>query len=95
MLPVDADEATRQLLAEKFAPALAQDLVDCPWLSDPAGHFSKSEIVAGQTYVEAVAELYNVAQIDVLRRAGVLARQQLRALSENPKLTTSKEHGPY
>ncbi|MGM7678872.1 MerR family transcriptional regulator [Microbacterium sp. A94] len=73
-LPADADEAIRQRLAERLAPALARNLIDYPWLSDPAGHLSKSERVTQQTFIEAIAELYNPAQIDVLARAGILAR---------------------
>ncbi|WP_371786562.1 MerR family transcriptional regulator [Streptosporangium subroseum] len=77
-LPADADEATRQNIAEQLAPILARHLVDYPWLSDPAGHLSKSEHVTQQTFVDAVVALYNTAQIDVLGRASVLAQQQLR-----------------
>ncbi|WP_066367520.1 MerR family transcriptional regulator [Herbidospora mongoliensis] len=74
-LPPDADEATRQRLAEKLAPTLARHLADYPWLSDPAAHLSKSEHLPRQTFIDAVVELYNPAQIDVLRRASVLARE--------------------
>jgi len=78
-LSADADEATRQRLAERLAPTLVQNLIEYPWLSDPAGRLSKSEHVTRQTFIEAVAELYNPAQIDVLSRAGVLADEQLQA----------------
>lgn len=78
-LPADADEETRKRLAERLAPTLAQNLVDYPWLSDPAGHLSRSARVAEQTFVEAIVELYNSAQLDVLSRAGLLAAEQNRA----------------
>lgn len=78
-LSADADEATRQRLAELLAPTLAQNLIDYPWISDPAAHLSKSEHVARRTFVEAVAELYNPAQLDVFLRAGVLAGERLQA----------------
>jgi DNA-binding transcriptional MerR regulator len=81
-LPADADEATRQDLAEKLAPTLAQHLTDYPWLSDPAGRLSKSEDVTRQTFLDAVTGLYNAAQLDVLARASVLAREQLRRTRE-------------
>ncbi|MFC4565155.1 MerR family transcriptional regulator [Nocardiopsis mangrovi] len=81
-MPADADEATRQRLAERLAPILARNLVDYPWLSDPAARFTKSEHATRQTIIEALIELYNPAQIDVLRRAGVLAHERLRAASE-------------
>ena len=77
-LPPDADEATRQMLADKIAPTLAQHLLDYPWLSDPAAHLSKSEHVTRQTFIDAVVGLYNTAQLDVLGRASVLAQEQLR-----------------
>lgn len=83
-LQPDADEATRQNLAEKLAPILAQYLVDYPWLSDPAAHLSKSEKVTQQTFVDAVVVLYNAAQLDVLGRAGVLAQEQLRLARTPP-----------
>jgi len=78
-LPVDADEETRQRLAERLAPTLAQNLIDYPWLSDPVGHLSKNERVAQRTFIEAVVELYNPAQLDVFSRAGLLAFEQLQA----------------
>ncbi|MCA2217125.1 helix-turn-helix domain-containing protein [Jidongwangia harbinensis] len=77
-LPADADEATRQDLAEKLAVILAQHLVDYPWLSDPAQHLSKSERVTRETFIDAVVELYHPAQLDVLGRASVLAQEHLR-----------------
>ncbi|MBE1489258.1 helix-turn-helix domain-containing protein [Plantactinospora soyae] len=95
-LPADADEATRQNLAEKLAPILAQHLIDYPWLSDPAGHLSKSEHVTQQTFVDAVVALYNTAQLDVLGRASVLAQQQLRltrAAEDDPHPVVGGMHG--
>ncbi|TDD35919.1 MerR family transcriptional regulator [Nonomuraea terrae] len=81
-LSPDADEATRQRLAERLAPTLAQHLIDYPWLSDPVAHLSKSEHVTQQTFIEAVIELYNTAQLDVLRRASILAHEQLHIARE-------------
>lgn len=62
-LPADADEAARQRLAERLAPVLAQNLIDYPWLTDPVGRLSKSERLTRQTFIEAVVELYNPAQV--------------------------------
>lgn len=78
VLPPDADEETRQRLAERLAPILARNLIDYPWLSDPVAHLSKSEHVTQQTFIEAVIELYNTAQLDVLHRASILAHEHLR-----------------
>ena len=82
-LAPDADEETRQSLAERLAPSLAQNILDYPWLSDPASHLSKSEHLTQRTFVEAVVELYNPAQLDVLARAGVLANEQVSAVRES------------
>lgn len=76
-LTPEADEATRQRLAERLAPTIARSLMEYPWLTDPAKHLSKSEQVTQQTVIEAVVELYNPAQRDVLRRASILAHEQL------------------
>lgn len=81
-LPADADEATRQELAERLATTLAQNFVDYPWLSDPAAHLSKSRLVTAQTFVDAMVELYNPAQLDVLVRANAIALERVRAIRE-------------
>jgi DNA-binding transcriptional MerR regulator len=77
-LSPDADEATRQRLAERVGPIIAQNLIDYPWLNEPASHASKSEKVTRQTFIDAVVSIYNPAQIDVLTRASILAQEQLR-----------------
>ncbi|GAA3608152.1 MerR family transcriptional regulator [Agrococcus terreus] len=76
-LAPETDEAARIALAEQMAPGLAQHLVDYPWLNDPTSRLSKSEGVTQATFVEAVVELYNEAQLEVLGRASVLARALL------------------
>ncbi|MCO8276265.1 MerR family transcriptional regulator [Actinoplanes sp. TRM 88003] len=78
-LSADADEESRQRLAEKLTPSLVRHLADHPWLSDPATRLAASPHLTRQTLVDAVVELYNPAQLDVLVRAGDLARQQLTA----------------
>lgn len=77
-LPEDADEATRQDLAERMAPLIAQSLTDYPWLNDPVAHVSTSAAVTRQTFLDAVVSVYNTAQIDVLTRASLLAQERLR-----------------
>ncbi|MCO8273876.1 MerR family transcriptional regulator [Actinoplanes sp. TRM 88003] len=77
-LPADADEATRQDLAERLAPVIAGNLTDYPWLNDPAARLIRGEQASMQTFVDAVVSLYNAAQIDVLTRASLLAHEQLR-----------------
>jgi DNA-binding transcriptional MerR regulator len=75
-LPADADEATRQRLAERLAPALVRNLIDYPWLNDARTRLTKSEQVTRGTVIEAMAELYNPAQLDVFARAGAIARSR-------------------
>jgi hypothetical protein len=77
-LPADAVEATRQDVAERLAPIIARNLTDYPWLNDPGAHLARSAHATRQTFVDAVVELYNTAQIDVLTRASRLAHEQLR-----------------
>jgi hypothetical protein len=76
-LAPDAGEEVRQNLAERLASSLVQHLIDYPWLSDPVRHLSNSAHVTRQTFVDAVVTLYHPAQLDVLRRAGVLAQRRL------------------
>lgn len=80
-LPADADEETRQGLITRLAPTLAQNLIDYPWLSDPASRVSGGRHGAAETFVDAVIELYNPAQLDVLGRASVLALELAAARS--------------
>ncbi|GGL06817.1 transcriptional regulator, MerR family protein [Sphaerisporangium melleum] len=81
-LPADADEEAKRFLIERLAEVLTQNLLDYPWLSDPVPHLSKSEHVTQQTFVDAVVELYNPAQLEVLVRASVLANEQARVVRE-------------
>lgn len=73
-LPADADEATRQRLAEGIAPALARQLRQDGPLGDAEAHSSRSPGEAQRTVVQALTELYNPAQLDVLHRAYLLTR---------------------
>lgn len=73
-LPPDADEATRQRLAEYFAPVIEQYRADYPWLNDPATRAAKNPATVENTMVESLRELYNPAQLDVLIRAEKLTK---------------------
>ncbi len=83
-LSPDADEPTRQQVAELYAPTVAKLLTDYPWLSDQTGHVSKSPRVTEETVVESVAALYNAAQLDVIVRASRIAHEQMRQLDADP-----------
>ncbi len=78
-LPEDADEATRQALAERFAPYLAEIRARWSWVTDPMGHGSRSPAEMQATVVRTMLELYSVAQLDVMARAdAILGAQQER-----------------
>lgn len=63
-LPADADEDTRQRLAEEYAPAAQRHLANHPALTDEAAHRALGKPVV----LHGLVELYNPAQIDVLQR---------------------------
>jgi DNA-binding transcriptional MerR regulator len=82
-LPPDADEESRERLVRLLVPALEQNLTEYPWLLDQSEHLSRSERVAQQTIREAVAELYNPAQLDVIHRASVIAGELVDARNDH------------
>jgi len=63
-LPADADEATRQRLAESYAPLVRRQYEEHPTLKDMA----TSDALARPVVHQGLVELYNLAQLDVLRR---------------------------
>ncbi|MFJ9211318.1 MerR family transcriptional regulator [Streptomyces sp. NPDC102264] len=69
-LPADADEQTRQDLAERMrlAPAVRKMLTDFPSFQDLSADAPRGEDFARRTLAEAALDLYNPAQIDVLVR---------------------------
>lgn len=66
-LPADADERTRQELAERLAPQVRELLTDFPGLTDTTDAPARG---AEETVRMAIRELYNPAQVDVMRRMG-------------------------
>ncbi len=79
-LAPDADRATRRRLGEHLAPQLAKLLAEYPWLSDPGSHAPRGAAFAQGTVVEALRELYNPAQLEVLHRAHLIATGATGAL---------------
>ena len=74
-LPADADEATRRDLAERLAPYIRAINEAHPSLAQ-----SRSDAPLGERFAEraigaAMVDLYNPAQLDVLRRAGEIVRR--------------------
>lgn len=73
-LPADADEATRERLAEAVAAATRAQLREHVLLSDLETRAAHHVDVTSSTVLAALRELYNPAQVDVLRRAYLLTR---------------------
>ncbi|GAA3242410.1 MerR family transcriptional regulator [Pseudonocardia petroleophila] len=73
-LPADADEPTRRDLAERLAPYIRRLHADHPGLTAPHSDSPRGARFVEQTAQRAMRELYNPAQLDVLRRAGELLR---------------------
>jgi DNA-binding transcriptional MerR regulator len=71
-LPADADETIRQRLAEDLVPRLRTQLEAHPWLRDPAPQYQKSRSETRKALREALHEVYNEAQLDVIARAEIL-----------------------
>lgn len=71
----DADDETRQAVAEGLAVEIAQHLDDYPWLVAQGSHLAHSETVTQQTFIAAAVELYNQAQREVLVQASRRAHE--------------------
>jgi DNA-binding transcriptional MerR regulator len=67
-LPADADEATRQRLAEDYAPVVRRQYEEHPALKEVAA----SEALTRPVVLQGLVELYNSAQLDVLQRMNAL-----------------------
>ncbi|MFJ4656832.1 MerR family transcriptional regulator [Nocardia sp. NPDC088792] len=71
-LPADAGERTRRDLAERLAPHIRRLHSAHPALRDITADAPHGADFALQTFTDAMADLYNAAQIDVLRRVAAL-----------------------
>jgi len=72
-LAPDADLATKVRLAETLAPSLGALAEEYPWLADPGSRASTSPAVTESAVNHAVESLMNVAQLEVLYRAHLIA----------------------
>jgi DNA-binding transcriptional MerR regulator len=68
-LPADADEPTRQDLAERLVPFIRAIRTAHPDLPEAGADAPGGARFVDETVAGAMAELYNGAQLDVLRRA--------------------------
>ena len=67
-LAVDADRDTRRRLAEALAPVVGELTAKYPWLQDPGAHAPRGGAFAEGTAGQALRELYNKPQLEVLYR---------------------------
>jgi len=82
-LPADADEATREDLARRLAPYLRAIAEAHPSLAESRLDAPRGERFAEKAIGAAMIDLYNPAQLDVLRRAGEIVRN-LSAPADSP-----------
>jgi DNA-binding transcriptional MerR regulator len=73
-LPPDADEASRQEIAELLVPYIRAIYEAHPGLVEARTDAPGGARFVDQTIAGAMSELYNAAQLDVLRRANALLR---------------------
>ncbi|MFF7653673.1 MerR family transcriptional regulator [Streptomyces sp. NPDC007983] len=71
-LPADADERTRADLAERMVPSVRSLHRKHPGLSTLRADAPRGERFAKRTIDKALTDLYNPAQVDVVRRLGIL-----------------------
>lgn len=77
-LPAEASEAVRQDVADRMLATGAHwRSPDCPWAGDEPRRQARGPRVHRATIVEAVNELYNPAQRDVLHRVTAAASESL------------------
>ena len=67
-LPPDADEPTRQAVAERMVPYVRALRARHPDLDEPYSDAPRGTLFAERTAARAILDLYNPAQLDVLRR---------------------------
>ncbi|PCC45855.1 MerR family transcriptional regulator [Brevibacterium aurantiacum] len=76
-LAEDADVATRARLAVEMAPGLRAHYAEHPWLADPEPNSTaRTKATLREAVDRAMTELYNMAQIEVVYRAHLLATDQ-------------------
>ncbi|WP_413318086.1 MerR family transcriptional regulator [Agrococcus sp. 1P02AA] len=92
-LAPDADDAARQRVAEALAPALEQHMRDFPWVLDPLSRSQRDARATAETFVEAVVQLYNPAQLDALARADIIARARVQQGAEGAGTDGAVEPG--
>ncbi|WP_433281377.1 MerR family transcriptional regulator [Pseudonocardia xinjiangensis] len=73
-LPADADDEVRQDLAERMLPHIRRIRAEHPDLMAPDTEAPRGARFVAETAAAAMQELYNPAQLDVIRRVGALLK---------------------
>ena len=73
-LPAEADEATRQAVAERMVPYVQALRARHPHLDESLSDAPRGTRSAARTVGDALRDLYNLAQLDVLQRTEALLR---------------------
>lgn len=71
-LAPDADESTRQEIAVRYAPHVKYLTEKYAWLSDPGADSARGSNYAVNVIGKALVDLYNPAQMDVLKRVNLM-----------------------
>jgi DNA-binding transcriptional MerR regulator len=83
-LPADADEATRQDIAVRMVPYIQAVRAANPGLVESRVDAPGGELFVDRTINNAMLELYNPAQLDVLRRSRELIRSPTQEAESAP-----------
>ncbi|GHC82071.1 transcriptional regulator, MerR family protein [Nocardiopsis terrae] len=75
-LPPDADDAVIESLAERILPVVLRGREENPWSRAPTVDAPRGAEHAAQTMAEAVVQLYNTAQLRVLKRLNELLTEE-------------------
>ncbi|BBX91863.1 MerR family transcriptional regulator [Mycolicibacterium boenickei] len=81
-LPADADEETCAALAERLVPYIEAVNLAHPGLADARTDAPRGKCFADKAIEGAMADLYNPAQLDVLRRARAILRASAAKVGE-------------
>ncbi len=80
----DTDEATRQDIAERIVPYIKTIYAEHPGLRDSRADAPGGARFVDETVAEAMSELYNTAQLDILRRTREILRDTERSDDSAP-----------
>ncbi|GAA4935009.1 MerR family transcriptional regulator [Streptomonospora halophila] len=81
-LPPDADDAAIDRLAARMLPAVRRAREKHPWSKDPAADAPRGAKHAEHTMAEAMVQLYNPAQLQVLKRLAALLAEDAADTSD-------------